>query len=252
MNVPTAHDRDGITVLTMDSICPCGPVLLASLPCRPEGTDDPPGGLETGGETAKLRLVSTLWKHLAASESPHWKHSTSSRRDDYPIKLVRGTLGRPHLQLGESRGPTISFSRGGGRVWAALCGDDSDIGIDVAEPGEFTGAYPVQRVFHPEELHHALDLADGDPEKAAALLWSIKEALVKALGCAFHLIDPRQIIVHPTSDGNGGYTFPVSLSGKALLRFPLTAGRHLRVRALPQGTSWLSVALVNRRPTGHE
>ena len=46
-------------------------------------------------------------------------------------------LGRPHLLLGKYRGPAISFSEGGGQLWAALCGDESDIGIDVAEADEF-------------------------------------------------------------------------------------------------------------------
>jgi len=47
---------------------------------------------------------------------------------------------------------------------------------------------PFSRVFHAQELQHALRLAGGDLEKASALLWSIKEAVVKALGCGFHLV----------------------------------------------------------------
>lgn len=251
MSVHMAQDRDGVTVLTMNSVHQSGPVFFASLPCGPRD-EAPPKGPGTDGEKAKLRLVSTLWNHLAASENPLWKRGKSSNSDDYPIQVVRGPLGRPQLLLGESRGPAISFSKGGGRVWAALCGDDSDIGIDVAESDEFRRDYPVQRVFHPEEFEHALGLADGGQENASALLWSIKEAVVKALGCAFHLVDPRQITVYPAAGGNGEYTFPVGLSGKALMRFPLAAGRPLWVRSLPQGTLWLSFALVNRRPAGHE
>jgi phosphopantetheinyl transferase (holo-ACP synthase) len=95
-------------------------------------------------------------------------------------------------------------------------------------------------------------LAGGDLEKASALLWSIKEAAVKALGCAFHLVDPRQICVYPSTGGDGGYTFPVGLSGKALVRFPMMASRCILVRSLPKRKMWLSIALLNRRPTGHE
>jgi hypothetical protein len=158
--------------------------------------------------------------------------------------------------LGGYRGPAISFSEGGGKVWAALCGDESDIGIDVAGTDEFQREYPFHRVFHPEELQHALRLASGDLEKASALLWSIKEAVVKALGCAFHLVDPRQITVYrsvgrPIGE-NGGYTFPVGLSGKALVQFPIAVGRSLWVRSLPRRKMWLSIALLNRRPTDHE
>jgi phosphopantetheinyl transferase len=170
--------------------------------------------------------------------------------------VVSGLLGRPHLLLGEYRGPAISFSECGGKVWAALCGDESDIGIDVAGTDEFQREYPFHRVFHPEELQHALRLTDGDLEKASALLWSIKEAVVKAMGCAFHLVNPLQITVYPSTEGEAewgvGYTFPVGLSGKALVRFPIVAGQSLWVRSLPQKEMWFSVALLNRRPTGHE
>src|SRR4030042_3023991 len=136
--------------------------------------------------------------------------------------------------LGEYWGPAVSFSEGGGKVWAALCGDNSDIGIDVAGPDEFQREYPLHRVFHAQELQYGLSLVAGDLEKASALLWSIKEAVVKALGCAFHLVDPRQITVYPSAGGDGGYTFPVGLSGKALVRFPIAAGRSLWVRSLPE------------------
>jgi hypothetical protein len=130
----------------------------------------------------------------------------------------------------------------------------------VAGTDEFQREYPFHRVFHAQELQHALGLAGGDLEKASALLWSIKEAVVKALGCGFHLVDPRQITVYPSVEGatggavgrDGGYTFPVGLSGKALVRFPIAAGRSLWVRSLPQRKMWLSIALLNRRPTGNE
>jgi hypothetical protein len=93
-------------------------------------------------------------------------------------------------------------------------------------------------------------------EQAAALLWSIKEAVVKALGCAFHLVEPRHITVYPSagweSGGAGGFTFPVGLTGKARERFPLAARGSLWVRSLPLGTRWLSLALLDRGPTGHE
>jgi phosphopantetheinyl transferase len=167
------------------------------------------------------------------------------------MQVVRGPLGRPRLLLGEYRGPAISFSGGGGKVWAALCADESDIGIDAAGSDEFEGEYPFHRVFHPQELQHALQLAGEDLEKASALLWSVKEAVVKALGCAFHLVDPRQVTVYPSAGGAAGgdvgYTFPVGLSGKALARFPIAAGRFLWVRSFPRGKMWLSIALLNRQ-----
>jgi len=246
--VNTAMDREGITVHTVNPVHGRGPAFYASLQC--------PDCHGTNGEEAKHRLVSTLWDHLAAMGSPLWKRCQSATGTPFPIWLSCGPLGRPHLLLGEYRGPAISFSEGGGRVWAALSGDASDIGIDVAGADEFPGEYPFHRVFHPEELEHALSPADGDKGWASALLWSVKEAVVKALGCAFHLVDPRQITVYPSAgedaEGYGGYSFPVCFSGKAKERFPMVADRTLWVRSFPQREMWLSIALLDRSPPSHE
>ena len=185
-------------------------------------------------------------------ESPLRQHSQSSSGAAFPIQVVRGLLGRPQLLVGECRGPAVSFSEGGGKVWAALAGDESALGIDVAGSDEFRGDYPFQRVFHPHELEHAVRLTGGNPAEGAALLWSVKEAVVKALGCAFHLVEPRHINVYPSTGEGEGYTFPVGLTGKARERFPLAASQSLWVHSLSQGTMWLSIALLNRRTTDHE
>ena len=239
-----ATAREEITVHTVNPLQGRGPAFYASL--------QHPDCHGTSGEEARHCLVSTLWNHLATMESPFWKGRQSSDWTAFPIRLTRSALGRPHLLWGGYRGPAVSFSEGGGRVWAALSGDASDIGIDVAGADEFPGKYPFHRVFHPEELEHALSLVDGDMGKTAALLWSVKEAVVKALGCAFHLVDPRQITVYPSIGGSGEYTFPVGLSGKALMRFPLAVDRTLWVRSFPEREMWLSVALLDWGPALHE
>ena len=247
-----AKDCQGITVHAVSFDHRGGPAFYASLP----GDGETLKGCRANGAGDKNHLVSVLLDHVVATEGPLWKCRHSFDRAAFPIHVVRDPLGRPHLLLGEYRGPAISFSEGGGKVWAALCGDESDIGIDVAGTDEFQGEYPLHRVFHDRELQHALSLTEGDLEKASALLWSIKEAVVKAMGCAFHLVDPRQITVYPSAEGvmgeNGGYSFPVGLSRKALVRFPKAAGRSLWVHSLPQRKSWLSIALLNQRPAGHE
>ena len=244
---------EGVTVHEVSFVHRSGPVFYASLPCGPCAPETLKG-CGTNGAGDKHHLVSVLWDHLVATESPLWKRSQSSNSAAFPIQVVRGPLGRPHLLLGGYRGPAISFSEGGGNVWAALCGDESDIGIDVAGPDEFQRQYPLDRVFQPQELQHAIRLAGGDLEQASALLWSIKEAVVKALGCAFHLVDPRQITVYPSEEETAGgaiaepiledcgYTFSVGLSGKALMRVPIAAGRSLWVCSLPQRKRWLSIA----------
>jgi len=237
-----AKECQGLTVHAVSFVHGRGPVFYASVPCAEV--------------TLKHRLVSTLWDHLVAMQSPLWKCCQSSNGAPFPFRVVRGLLGRPQLLLEEYPGPAISFSEGGGKIWAALCGDESDIGIDVAGTDEFQSAYPFHRVFHAQELRHALRLAGRDLGRASALLWSIKEAVAKALGCAFHLVDPLQITVHPSAAGpigsDGGYTFPVGLSAKVLSLFPIAAGRPLWVRSFSQREMSLSIALLNRRPTGYE
>jgi phosphopantetheinyl transferase len=237
MGVDVAQDHRGITVHTMGLVHQRGPVFYASLPRDTEI----PKEHEANREGSRHRLVSILWEHLVAMNSSPWKRDASP---NLPIQVVRDPLDKPYLLLGEYRGPAISFSEGGGAVWAALCGDESDIGIDVAAADEFQGDYPVHRVFNAEEFQEAVRLAGGDVQKASALLWSIKEAAVKALGCGFHLVEPRDICVHPAAEGDGEYTFPVCLSRKALERLPMGTGRCLWVRSLPQVKMWLSVAFL--------
>jgi phosphopantetheinyl transferase len=184
-----------------------------------------------------------------------WPDCRFSNRADLPIQVVHDPLGRPQLLLGECEGPAISFSEGPGKIWAALCPDTSDIGIDAAGTDEFPKEYPLGRVFHTQELQQALRLTCGDLKKASALLWSIKEAAVKALGCAFHLVDPLQICVYPSAaEKDYGYLFTVCLSKKALVRFGMMAGRCIVVRSLFQEKMWLSIALLNwqRITKGHE
>jgi len=240
-----AEDCQGITVHAASFDHRGGPVFYASLPCSSKIFK----GHRSNGSGDKHHLVSILWDHLVAMESPFCKCLHSSHGTAFPIRVVHGQLGRPHLQLGEYRGPAISFSEGGGNVWAALCGDRSDIGIDVAGTDEFQKEYPFHRVFNDQELQHALRLAGGELASASALLWSIKEAAVKALGCAFHLVDPLQInVCPPVTGGDGGYIFPVLLSSKALTRFPIGAGRAIWVHSLPHLKMWLSTALLNWQP----
>jgi len=244
MRVNLAKDREEVTVHTMNPVHRRGPVFYASLQHDTEIRK----GHGTNGEAAKHRLVSILWDHLVARESPLWKRPQSLNRNAFSIQVVHDQLGKPHLLLGEHLGPAVSFSRCGGRVWAALCADEFEIGMDVAGTDEFQGEYPFQGVFHAEELHHAQRLEGADMAKASALLWSIKEAVVKALGCGFHLVDPREICVHPSGEGGDEYTFSVCMSGKALARFPKSASRSLSVRSIPQGEMWLSIALLNQQP----
>jgi phosphopantetheinyl transferase len=192
----------------------------------------------------KINLVSIMLEHLAEMEDFSWA-------DNLPIQIVHDPLGRPQLLLGETAGPAISFSEAQGKIWAALCNDTSDIGIDAAGTDEFPQDYPFGRVFHEQELQDALQLTGGDLKKASALLWSVKEASVKALGCAFHLADPLQICVSPSAaEEYGRHTFTVSLLGKAPERFGMLADRGISVRSLFQEDMWLSIANIVKKSNG--
>ena len=237
-------DSQGITVHAVSFEHRGRPAFYASLPC--DGGNHK--GSRANGKEDKDHLAVILLDHVEAMGNSLWISRHLLDSDDYPVHVVCDPLGRPHILLGESRGPAISFSKGGGKVWAALCGDGSDIGIDVATADEFQGDYPLNRVFHEGEIQHALRLTGGDLEKASALLWSIKEAVVKALGCAFHLVSPRQVHIHPSIGGDGGYTFPVCLSRNALAESPMIASRFIWVRSFSQAKLWLSIALLSWQP----
>ena len=157
MGTDVAKDYQGLTVHAVSFHHERRPVFYASMPCANETLK----GCGANGAGDKHHLASALWNYLVAMESPLWKRYQSADRAAFPIQVVRDLLGKPHLLLGEYRGPAISFSEGGGKVWVALCGDESDIGIDVAGTDEFHGEYPFHRVFHSQELQHALRLAGG-------------------------------------------------------------------------------------------
>jgi phosphopantetheinyl transferase (holo-ACP synthase) len=241
MGEDALKDCRDITVHTVNFEHRGGSAFYASLPDDGETGK----GCRTNREADKNYLVSILLAHITAKGNPPWKRGFSPDSAAFPIDVVHDPLGRPHLLSGEYRMPAISFSEGGGHVWAALCEDEADIGIDAATADEFAGEYPLRRVFHDRELQHALRLTGEDPARASALLWSIKEAVVKALGCAFHLVAPHQVYVDPSIGGNRGYTFPVRLSSQALARSPSGAHRSIWVRSFPREKMWLSIAILH-------
>ncbi len=241
MEVELARECHGIRVHAVRFDHQGGPVYHAFLPAAGETRQ----GCRANRAADQNRLISILVDHVAALDNPGWRYRHVFQGAALPILVERDPLGRPQLLLAGQRGPAISFSEAGGTVWAALSGDGSEVGIDAASADEFQGEYPVHRVFHEPELHHALRLTGGDAAGASALLWSIKEAAVKALGCAFHLVAPRQVQVSPAVSLGGGYAFEVCLTGKALRRYPAGTGRPIQVRSFADEKMWLSIALLD-------
>ena len=145
MGEDVAMECQKLAVHAVSFVYENGPMFYSSIPCSTETQK----GCGTHGAGEKFCPVSSLWDHLVAMESPFWKPGPSSNKAVFPIQVVRGLLGRPHLLLGDYQGPAVSFSEGGGKICAALCADESDIGIDVAGRDEFQSEYPFHRVFHP-------------------------------------------------------------------------------------------------------
>ncbi|MBN1106923.1 MAG: 4'-phosphopantetheinyl transferase superfamily protein [Deltaproteobacteria bacterium] len=148
------------------------------------------------------------------------------------LTLHKSALGAPSLHLCGKQGPSLSFSHGERRLWAAMSATRS-VGIDVAYPKEFAGDYPFHRAFRPQELDWARHLCSNVTAPAAALIWSLKEASVKATGEGFHLIDPLDVRVGTPSFRRGqGIVFEV------------LAHRPVSAWASEESGGWLSVALA--------
>jgi hypothetical protein len=222
------NSPDPSTVHCLDAVVSQGvlyspdrePALLASVPA--------PAGLRLGKE----RLVAALREHPLAG-----------RLQDLTLGCDR--LGKPHLLAGGAPGPAVSFSWSAGAWWAVLGTDRSWLGLDAAAPGEFAGAYPFQRVFSPEEWQAATAQTGGDREEAAALLWSVKEAVAKALGCGYHFFGPRQIRVEFAGPGEHGPCWRGHLEASVPERvspgiFPAVSVRRQQV--------WLTVAWLTPAP----
>jgi hypothetical protein len=148
-----------------------------------------------------------------------------------PLQLAQGSLGQPILVLDGVPMFSVSFSLGGGRIWGALAGAGR-VGIDAAFAPEFLPDYPLGRVFAQEEFGWTCALLGGDASRAAALLWSLKEAAVKALGVGFTYLAPWDIATGPGKPWRGGYLFEVD------------AGCVVKTWARPEGNGWVALALI--------
>lgn len=188
-----------------------GPVVFASAP--------PAHG---AGPTLALSLLQRL-----AQLDPRWSAPTEEKE----LTIHKSTLGAPSLLVGDRQGPSLSFSHGKGQLWAAMSGTGK-VGIDVAYPEEFAGAYAFHRAFSAEELQHAEVLFPDEKAWGAALIWAAKEASVKATGAGFNLFDPLAVRV-----------------GTPLVREPEVIFEVLTDRLIPtwvrkEGRGWLAVALA--------
>ncbi len=153
------------------------------------------------------------------------------------IEIVSDSLGKPHLLIDGSEGPSVSFAYEGHTMWVAIGRQGSSVGIDAAQSASFMGNYPFHRVFQEGELGNG-----REKEEAAALIWSAKEAVVKALGCGFHLVDPLHVRVEKSPGDLEASVLKVYLTDKARERCQLQAKDPVPVWILQHGGMWVSVA----------
>lgn len=204
---PRRFDSGATQVLS--GLGPYGPVFYAS---------------DLAGPGAKERLVRRLLASLPGQDP-----DCAWRPERWPVSLELTALGQPCLRLKGQPGPAVSFSQAAGCLWAALT-PAGQVGVDAALPSEFEAGYPMARAFRPAELDWARPLSGGDTPGAAALLWALKEAAVKALGVGFHVLDPLAVEAVSPRPWQGW------------VRVFVKAGPILPAWARPEGGGWLAIA----------
>jgi phosphopantetheinyl transferase len=173
---------------------------------------------------AGLHLALGLLRALAQFDS-RWSGTGNE------MTLHKSALGAPFLLVRDREGPSVSFSHGEGRLWAAMSGM-GNVGIDIAYPEEFAGTYPLRRAFSAEELECAEALCPDDKARGAALMWAAKEASVKATGAGFNLFDPLEVRVGTPLVREQGVLFEVLVD------------RPVSTWVTAESRGWLSLALA--------
>lgn len=157
------------------------------------------------------------------------------------IDLGTDFLGKPIVREAGLPRLSVSFSQGEALMWAAIC-QNGVCGVDSAHSEEFRGAYPFKRAFHEDEFESLSAGTDVSREEAAAILWSVKEAAVKALGCGFHLIDPLQMNVVSVGVRSAGLLSTAVVSGLGESIRELREQLAVHVVTFPFRTEWVSLA----------
>ncbi|MBI4859595.1 MAG: 4'-phosphopantetheinyl transferase superfamily protein [Candidatus Riflebacteria bacterium] len=166
-----------------------------------------PGGGRGADDRLELRLLESL-----LSATGHDAADRESMTRPGRLAVTHDRMGRPALLVDGRAGPAVSFTRSGGLLRAALA-HVHGLGIDLADDAEFAGDYPRHRAFGPAEL--ALALAGVGGGMAAALLWAVKESVVKALGSGFHGVEPRAVAVGSIAPRHDGLVCGVRVDGRA-------------------------------------
>lgn len=206
-----------ITVKTCPRTISLGPanVVVAGMEC----------GLGARNRSqAKDRLANVMCRHSGIGE---------------PVEIEYSRLGQPFLKIGPFSGPFVSFSYVRDALWGALC-IEGPVGMDVSPAEDFTSDYPFSRVFHPNEFDYVKEKEDNEK---AALLWSIKEAAVKLLGCGFHFLDPLDVHAQVLTTSDEASVSRVLFSLRVMEKLEAKIRPAVLLKSFRHECGWATVAV---------
>lgn len=192
----------------------------------------------------KKRLLAALLERFRETR----KHlDTTSGNDPLSAHLNYDRMGKPRLMLNGGLEPGISFSHCDRMTLGALAQPGFAVGIDAARADEFGRGYPFHRVFSSGELEPLLEKTGQNINESAALIWSAKEAFVKALGCGYHLFSPLGVRVSLRHwEPPNSAKLQVSLSETVLESVPSGVRSHIEIASFRFIDAWVSAALLDR------
>jgi len=162
----------------------------------------------------------------------------------------RGEHGKPFLTGHRAAAPAFSLSHTRGMVACAVAGPDIAVGVDVeANQRDLDAARLAERFFAPTEAAALAALPDRARRERFYDLWTVKEAVVKAVGLALPPALPH-VAVEIRSDADIELTrSPIAVDGDWQLRlFTPARGFRLAVAILrPRGSPPLPIACAEGR-----
>lgn len=144
----------------------------------------------------------SLKKRPKLFQGPSDGDPNDQARDTENFNLLYNKMGKPYLKMEHGPAPSVSFTHWEDEIWMAMGPVDHGLGIDVAHSSEFPVDYPFHKVFSNQELTLVNSVTGLALDKAAALSWSVKEAVAKALGTGFRQLNFTDIELSQMEKGS--------------------------------------------------